>query len=321
MGKKSPSILALFDGRAGNDSQTAGIAGALDVEYHRAPVAFKSRFERIFDMGNGAYLTDACKNLLHELPTPDVVISTGSRAAFAARYIARHVAPKVFRVNVMTPHLLAFRPDMCVIPMHDGASIFARGAFYTLGAPNAVAQTVISSDALKDFRRDLCIGDDEKLLGVCIGGAVKDAQPTLHDIKNFVAELSYAVKETGRTPLITYSRRTPDSFRTEMDDAFPDAHYSDDIKTIYAVSDRLCVTGDSVSMCSEACSTGKLVYIGLLPSVMRKKHLSFTERLTTGGYARLLADKAEYEDDFPRRTLTDAADAAKEILRRYGRRG
>ncbi|MET0155879.1 MAG: ELM1/GtrOC1 family putative glycosyltransferase [Rickettsiales bacterium] len=315
--KAPPSILALFDGRPGNDAQTQGVAEALGVPYVRTPVAFRSRVERFFDCGNGAYLADACKNLLHDLPKPDIILSTGGRAAYAARYMVRHIAPNAFRVNVMTPGLWIFKPEMCVIPMHDSGFFFAPNAFYTVGAPNDVARNVPSLEATERFFRQLNVAPNHKLFGVCVGGAVKGKAPSQSDVAVFIAELKHALVKNAAAPLFTFSRRTP-AFMTEaLRDAFPHAYHSDDVRMVYAASDVLCVTGDSVNMCSEACSTGKCVLIALFPSVMRKKHVAFVELLTRRKYARLLADRAPEDDAAPTPILTDADDAAQEIWRRF----
>jgi len=319
--QRPPSIMALFDGRPGNDAQTEGVADALDLPYRRVPVAFASRLDRLFDAGNGAYLSNACRDLLHEAPAPDIIISAGGRAAYAARYVARHIARGAFRVNIMTPSLWFFKPDMCVIPMHDTGFFFAKNAFYTVGAPNNIAARAPKDDEIAAFLKEIGAKKSDSLCGICIGGAVKGKKPSKADVSLFIAELKYLLENADAKPLVSFSRRTPAMFAQAVREALPAAYFSDNIRMIYAASKILCVTGDSINMCSEACSAGKPAYIALLPSVMRKKHLAFTERLATQGYARLLADRAPVEDDDnPPKILADASAAAKEILRRYAAR-
>ena len=53
----------------------------------------------------------------------------------------------------------------------------------------------------------------------------------------------------------------------------------------YACADNLVVSGDSVSMCCEACGTGKPVFIFEGHDWLTSKHLRFTKSLFDGGYA------------------------------------
>ena len=55
------------------------------------------------------------------------------------------------------------------------------------------------------------------------------------------------------------------------------------------LSDAMVVTGDSTSMCSEACATGRPVYIFAPPGNTAPKHQHLHQRLYELGYARPLS--------------------------------
>lgn len=54
------------------------------------------------------------------------------------------------------------------------------------------------------------------------------------------------------------------------------------------LSDAVVVTGDSTSMCSEACATGRPVYIFAPPGNTAHKHKHLHQRLYELGYAKPL---------------------------------
>ena len=78
-----------------------------------------------------------------------------------------------------------------------------------------------------------------------------------------------------------------------------------------ACADNIIATGDSVSMCCEACGTGKPVFIFTGKGWLTPKHLRFVDSLTSGGYAAVLSqDNLSF---VPAASLNPAAEIAAEI--------
>ncbi len=80
-----------------------------------------------------------------------------------------------------------------------------------------------------------------------------------------------------------------------------------------AAANVVVVTGESVSMCSEACATGKPVYIFAPDGLITDKHARQHQALIEGGHARLFAGTLGPFDALP---LATAPEIAGEIRRR-----
>jgi mitochondrial fission protein ELM1 len=324
-----PVVLALLDGRAGNTAQTLGVAEALGLPYRELAVGFSpwARCASLLPLpaASRLCLDDATRHALLSLPAaPDVVVATGRRLAYAAYALKSRFAPDAVWAQIMNPHVRDRRMDVLALPAHDRPPRLhpKTELVRTLGAPNAVSRRMPSPQEAEAIRRRI-VGPEETLCGVCVGGSVKGRPVSEEDIRRFLADLRALKKETGLRFLVTDSRRTPPDLRSAVREAFPDAIRLDaaglSVLDLYAVSDLLCVTGDSVSMCSEACSTGKPVYIALLPSVMREKHRRLARALTDGGHARLLGERPSAASGLwiPSAILADADAVAAKVSRRF----
>jgi mitochondrial fission protein ELM1 len=81
----------------------------------------------------------------------------------------------------------------------------------------------------------------------------------------------------------------------------------------YACADNIVVTGDSVSMCCEACGTGKPVFVFEGKDWLTPKHLRFTKSLFDAGYAtQLLPDCESFSGG---KILYPSAEIATEIMK------
>ena len=80
-----------------------------------------------------------------------------------------------------------------------------------------------------------------------------------------------------------------------------------------ACADAVIVTGDSVSMCTEACAGTAPVYIYAPPGFVIDKHARLHRELYDAGYARPLGETLEPWHHPP---LNAATDIAAEIRRR-----
>jgi mitochondrial fission protein ELM1 len=80
-----------------------------------------------------------------------------------------------------------------------------------------------------------------------------------------------------------------------------------------ALADTVIVTGDSASMCTEACATGVPVYVYAPPGFVTDKHRRLHQCLFDQGCARSLGPRLE---TWSYRALNSAETVAEEILRR-----
>ena len=101
--------------------------------------------------------------------------------------------------------------------------------------------------------------------------------------------------------LITTSRRTSDECLEELKNNLFCNYYLYDWKkengernpyfALLGLADFIITTADSMSIVSEACSTGKPVYVYIPRDSLSKKHIRFNEKMLADGYIRDINDK------------------------------
>jgi len=338
----APLIWVLADERQGTANQCLGVADALGFAYEvkeigHSGLAFLPNF--LLGRGLSGVRADLAKRI--RPPWPDLVISGGRRTVPAARYI-KHQANyqtggSCFLAHVMHPGRAgAGAFDLIAVPSHDRAG----GAnLYTItGAPHRVTEAALDQAAGR-WRGDL-----EKhappLIGLLLGGATRQkpftgAQAAALGARvggmtaaaggslivstsprtgNIVDQVAAAAKAAGAPPVLVH-RWSPEAENPYLG--------------ILALADHLVVSGDSVSMCSEACAAGKPVYIWAPPGFAAEKHLRFHAELFAKGHARPLPDYQMADDQLPNNQLpafetwthaplNTSLEIADEIRRRMG---
>ena len=101
-------------------------------------------------------------------------------------------------------------------------------------------------------------------------------------------------QKSGATLLVTPSRRTGEVQTAMLQSAFPmpgayvyDGKGENPYLGLLALADTIIVTDDSVNMMTEACATGKPVYILPLPGHRDTKPARFAKGLIDQGFAHL----------------------------------
>ncbi len=191
-------------------------------------------------------------------PWPDIMITCGRRAAPHAIAVKRASGGKTLIVHVQDPRARRGAFDLIVAMDHDrivagGNVIKVPTALHDLTAENLAA-------AGRDWR-DRFAALPRPLTGVMIGGDVKGRAFTIEDGLRLIAGLKRRRGSGGLA--ITPSRRTPQPVKDMLTDAYAgdrgvflgDLGGDNPYRAIIALADRLVVTGDSVSMVSEAVAT------------------------------------------------------------------
>lgn len=201
-------------------------------------------------------------------PWPDLVISCGRLGAAAALSVKRASGGRVFSVHIQNPQLPHHLVDLILPPRHDALSgpnvIPTRGALHHVTREKmdvAVAEQMMSHPDLATIR------GQRPIIGVLIGGSNATATLTPEKSRQLISALIEAAAEQRAQLWITASRRTGtaniqamQSVLAATDHWFWDNEGPNPYMAILGSADYLVVTGDSVSMVSEAASTGKPVY-------------------------------------------------------------
>ena len=188
--------------------------------------------------------------------------------------------------------------DLVVLPGHDGCKSVRPNIMRTTGAPHRITPERLAAE--KEKWAGVFKNLPAPRIALIVGGATKDKPFTAEMAKDLAAR-SVALSQAlgGGSFLVTTSRRTGEQQEKIIRDALPDPKFfygwgNKEIENPYfgflALADHIIVTGDSVSMCSEACAAGVPVYIYAPPGTVGKKHALLHRELYEKGYAVELAE-------------------------------
>lgn len=318
-------VWLLIDDRAGNRSQVLGVARALDwpFEIKNLKYTIAAELPNYMLMASFSMLTqDSRVNLA--APWPDLVIAAGRRTAPVARRIKELSGGKAFLAQIMHPGSSG-EDDFALIavPKHDGMPP-AANRFEITGAPHCVTAEALAEACLAWHGRFDHL--PKPWVALIVGGDTKRKAFAPAMAKELGERAAALAKAAGGSLLVTTSRRsTPEATAALLAaiEGVP-AHvfkWGDEGDNPYmaylALADHVIVTGDSVSMCSEACATGKPVYIFAPAKMTVHKHALLHKDLYAKGLARPLEGATALED-WTHEPLNAAHDIAEEIKRRLG---
>ena len=313
-------IWVLADDRVGNVSQGLGVAEALALPYEVKTIRY-DRWGGLPNALRGAGLlgvTGESRNAL-TAPWPDLVISAGRRTAPIARWIKRQSG--AFLVQIMDPGFPGRGDfDLIASPTHDRVPP-AANILEIIGAPHRVTPSRLEAEAA--LWRPRFAHLPRPWVAVIVGGATRKKPfpvTMAQALGQRVAELA-----SGGSVLLTTSRRTGPEQEQALAQTLPEPRwlhlYSQGGDNPYfgflALADAIVVTGDSVSMCCEACAAPAPVFIWAPEGWVAAKHARLHDSLFRLGVARPLTSAASFEP-WPRPRLDAAGDIAKVIRERMG---
>ncbi len=316
-----PSIWVLLDEIFGHRNQSLGVAEALGVPFATKDVAY-SGLSRLPNALRGASLLGVTARAREGLkpPWPDIVVAAGRRLAPLARFIKRKSGGRAFLVQMMHPGHGAGEFDLIAVPRHDECRPRAN-LIETTGAPNRVSAAKLADEAKRWRHRFTDL--PESRIALLVGGATRQRAFDA----GLAAELGRRASDVARTAgaalLVSTSRRTghraTEALASAIDAPAHIHRWEDGGDNPYygylGLSDAAIVTGDSISMCSEACATGKPVYIFAPPEIIKPAFARLHQELFGLGMARPLGESFEQWTYPP---LSAAAEIADEIRRRLG---
>lgn len=315
-------IWVLADDRPGNVGQCLGVAEALALPFETKHLAYTAAaaLPNFFLGATFAGLTaDSRVNLTP--PWPDLVIAAGRRTTPVARHIKALNSGRTFIVQIMHPGA-GGTDDLDLIANGRHLKVAAApNLLPTLGWPHRVRPERLAEAA--DTWQPRFAHLPKPWIALIVGGGTKrrDFTPTL------AAELGRACNtlahDAGGSLLITTSRRTGEAQAEALlaEIAVPRYlfRWGDTGDNPYfgylALADLVVVTGDSSSMCCEACGAGRGVYIYAPPGFVARKHADLHAELYRQGAAKPFAARYAAWTHSP---VNCAVDIAAEIKRRLG---
>ncbi len=304
------------EGMAGTENQCIGVAEALGVTPDIKRIGLRQpwkafspflAFERSFSF-TGSPL---------EPPWPDLVLASGRKAVAAARYIKKASGGSVFTAFLQDPRIEPDAFDLVAVPAHDG--VRGGNVVVTLAAPNR-----INAEKLSNARNEwqpVFESLRNPRVAVLVGGKSKAYTMTEKTAEKLAASLQEISARYGL--MVTMSRRTGENNQTVLHSALSGSDAwvwngtgDNPYFGMLAWADFIIVTADSVSMISEAATTGKPVYIAMLDGG-NERFARFHQSLTDRGVARIFDGNLE---TYAYSALNDAALVAGEISARFAQK-
>jgi len=318
--RKSSRIWVLLDHRAGNRSQCLGVADALGLPYEHRELVYSWRGA----LPNGLIgrsFTGLSQLTRSEIvpPWPDIVIAAGRRTAPVARQIKRLSEGRTRLVQIMWPGNTGYQEfDLIAVPRHDN-NLKNNNIINVLGSPHQVTGEILRT--LKGEWLSRLAGLPSPYLALIVGGTTKNRTFTDTMAIELANQASQLARQTGSSLLVTTSRRTGEAADLLIGSLKGPARvyrWGDAGENPYlaflACADAIIVTGDSMSMCSEACSGTGPVYIYAPSALITAKHKRLHDDLFAAGFARPLSDNHTTWHHAP---LNCATEIAREIKTRF----
>lgn len=330
----APRIWVLADDRPGNVNQALGVAEALDMPFERIDIRY-TRWARLPNSLRGARLLGIPSDTRARLhaPWPDITIAAGRRTAPVNRFIKRNNSV-CLTVQLMWPGAPTDGLDLIAVPSHDARPPSPGGGgpsvIVTEGAPNRVTSARLGEAAAqwRDRIARALPGHRGPRLALIVGGSTRQHRFTAMHAARLGRLADGLARRTGAALLVTTSRRTGaeamNALRATIDAPAMIHDWRDGGDNPYfgflAMAEAVIVTGDSMSMCSEAATTGKPVFIFADADSTAVKHAALHRTLFERGAARPLDENAVARGkiawDYP--PLDAAGGVADAIRRRLG---
>ncbi|MBL94621.1 MAG: hypothetical protein CFH06_01790 [Alphaproteobacteria bacterium MarineAlpha3_Bin5] len=314
-----PVVWCLVDPRAGNKSQCLGVANALKIPFTKIEIQYGplAALPNVLLGGSFLGLTHE-STLLFKKSWPNILIAAGRRTAPIARSIKKRSGGKTKIIQIMDPGIIRKHFDMVVIPIHDKPSLM-RNQVQVIAAPHCITKEQLQCSA--DKWRKTFSELPRPWVGLFIGGSTRRRKFTHVMATELGSMISNAVQANGGAVLGTTSPRSGDFTSSIIDSlTVPNKiyHFSKDADNPYlgilSLADYVVVTGESVSMCSEACAAEKPVYLYTPTALITEKHKLLHEALIRKGYARRFFGKLE---NWSHPQLNTANQIAQEIRKRF----
>ncbi|XWS56027.1 hypothetical protein CRYUN_Cryun09bG0051100 [Craigia yunnanensis] len=277
---------------------------------------------------------------------PLLVVASGRDTISVASSIKRLATENVFVVQIQHPRSRLNRFDLVITPHHDCYPLtphaqkqipwFLRRLITPRKPPDRHVVLTVGALHLADsaaLRSAASVWHDDlaplakPLLVVNIGGPTSSCQYGVDLAKQLTAMLQNVIWSCGSIR-ISFSRRTPEKvskillkeFSTNpkvyiWDGEGPNPHMGH-----LAWADAFVITADSVSMLSEACATGKPVYV-IGAERCTWKFSDFQESLQERGVVRPFTGKEDISESWSYPPLNDTADAASQVIKALAERG
>lgn len=306
-------------GVIGMENQCKGLAQALDLQPIIKSIKLRSPWKQLSPfLRKGLRWAFAASSDSLEGPYPDLVICSGRAGGMAALHVQRQAAKqgkRVYTVYIQNPVIDPSRFDVVAVPRHD--RLEGDTVITTRGSLHRVTTDLLKKEAASFSKYYESL--PKPRLAVVIGGSNSVYQLTPKEMIPMAQMLATLAREKNVGLMVTASRRTGEEslaiLKKELagtphmiwDGTGPNPYYG-----MLGLADTILVTMDSVNMVSEACSTGKPVYV--LPLAGGSgKFRRFHQALRDDGMTRVFKGKLDHWTYQPLNDVELVANRVREV--------
>lgn len=310
---KERAIAILSDAKAGHLRQSEAVAKIISglgfvAQTEIIEVKFRAKFSRLFlwffsapifgIYGLRRALTKECFDRI-ERSFFDIVISCGSAMSLVNIIICRQNKAK--SVQILRPGLTAIKKfDLAIIPRHDHPPRH-NNVVVTEGALNLIDAQYLKEQSEKLSESSLPAGRQAlsaNYIGFLAGGDTKDFCLSKEVMSVAIKQIKSAAEKLNADILVTTSRRTSSEIEGLLKDEFGnyprckllvianEKNIPYTIGGILGLASFVVVTAESISMVSEAASSGKYVVV-IDACGIGRRHREFLVNLNKEGYIYL----------------------------------
>jgi len=318
------SIIILSDGKQGHLNQSVAVAEIIqklrqdkgyspeNTSYKIIDVKYKNRVSRFLLNCCGSLSSSACQGCMRCVKFclkeesykalinawGDIIISCGASLAPVNIFLAREL--KARNIVIMKPGLADLkRFNLAIVPRHDKPKA-RKNVLVTTGSPNRITGTLIQKKAAR-FSSFLNLKKENRL-GLILGGDNPDYKMEPELIKKVISQIKFISGKLDLEILATTSRRTPQNVESLLKDELAgfagcrllvvanEKNIEGAIPAILGLCKVVIVSGESISMISEAASSGKEVLVFALKkrkSGKQTRHETLVAELNKSGNIKL----------------------------------
>jgi mitochondrial fission protein ELM1 len=254
-------------------------------------------------------------------PWPRLLVACGRRSIGPALAVKRLSGGRTVAAYVQNPEFAGRHFDLVAALPHDGVAGPNVVTLRTALHPITPARLILAG---AEWRHRLA-PRGEGLIGALLGGDNSGYRLSAAVMARLAALLKRAHREHGYSVVITPSRRTGDQAKRILAQALAgsawasiwDGEGPNPYLGILALSERLIVTGESISMVSEALAAGRPVHVLPLEGKARR-HDAFLARIVDERLVSLI-DGDDLDWDFGgQKPVVSTAEPARRIRAMLG---
>ena len=286
--------LLLTQGMHGMISQVEGMAKALNTDYSHKIVRLSFPWNLIppkFTPISDIILKD--KTYLAEGETPGLIISCGRKSVIPS-ILLKKKNPKIFTIHIQDPKVSFKNFDAIIAPEHDNLS--GDNVYSSKGAIHYITESEIKK--AEPYLTNKI--KSQKLVSLILGGPNKYYSFNKDQLIEIFNEIKSKFISKGYKVIVIPSMRTPKiSIELATKELGASGYVVNSVdKQAYlsalALADNVVVTCDSISMISEAATSGKPIFVAhMKPKKNNYRFKEFYRLFNEIGITRDLGDQIE----------------------------